>query len=261
MSPAVPPEKDLRTFNGLRRVVAMLRAPDGCPWDRAQTHASLRPYLLEEAAETLEALDSGDPALICEELGDLLFQVLIHVQLAEERGDFKMADVVYGLASKLVRRHPHVFATAVAETPQAVVEQWDDLKRKERGVKSALAGVPAGLPALARAQAIQRRAGKAGFKWETEEQVWEALQEELDELRAAKTPAEQREEAGDALFALVNLIRQLDIDAEDALRQTIHGFSRLFGTVEELAREREIDLHRAELEAKLALWEEAKAAR
>lgn len=263
MSPAVPPEKDLRTFNGLRRVVATLRAPDGCPWDRAQTHASLRPYLMEEAAEALEALDSGDPALVCEELGDLLFQVLIHVQLAEEHGDFKMADVVYGLASKLVRRHPHVFADATAETPDAVIEQWDDLKRKERGERSSLAGIPTGLPALARAQAMLRRATKAGFgfKWETEEQVWENLRSELDDLASASTPEERFTEAGDALFTLVNLIRHYGFDAEDALRVANGVYMRRLSTAEELAREREMNLKEAELEAKMALWEEAKAAR
>jgi NTP pyrophosphatase (non-canonical NTP hydrolase) len=133
MSPASPGDRQLRTFSGLRRVVATLRGPDGCPWDRVQTHESLRPYLTEEAAEVLAALDEGEVQKFCEELGDLLFQVLIHVQLAEERGEFKMSDVIYALASKLVRRHPHVFAAAVADTPDAVVEQWDDLKRRERG--------------------------------------------------------------------------------------------------------------------------------
>jgi tetrapyrrole methylase family protein / MazG family protein len=260
MSPAIPPDKDLRTFNGLRKVVATLRAPDGCPWDRAQTHASLRPYLMEEAAEALEAIDGGDPAHMCEELGDLLFQVLIHVQLAEEHGDFKMTEVIYGLASKLVRRHPHVFAEATAETPDAVIQQWDDLKRKERGERSTLAGIPVGLPALARAQAMLRRASKAGFKWNTDEEAWAKLEEELGELRAAATPDQKLAEAGDALFTLVNVIRQMDVDAEDALRQTLHVFSHRFGALEALARQREIDLREVDLEAKIALWEEAKAA-
>ena len=262
MSPAVPPDKDLRTFNGLRKVVATLRGPDGCPWDRVQTHESLRPYLAEEAAEALEALHDGDPALVCEELGDLLFQILIHVQLAEERGDFKMADVVYGLASKLVRRHPHVFADATAETPDAVIEQWDDLNSKERGERSALSGIPTGLAALARAQAMLRRATKAGlgFKWETEEQVWVNLRAELDELQKAKTPEERAIEAGDALFTLVNVIRHYGIDAEDALRMTNRVYVKRFSAAESLAREREIDLRAAELEEKVALWEEAKAA-
>lgn len=262
MSPAVPPDKDLRTFNGLRKVVATLRAPDGCPWDRAQTHASLRPYLTEEAAEALEAIDGGDSAHMCEELGDLLFQVLIHVQLAEEHGDFKMADVVHGLASKLVRRHPHVFAEATAKTPDAVIEQWDDLKRQERGERSALAGIPQGLPALARSQAMLRRATKAGFgfRWETQEQAWTNLRAELDDLEKAATPEERLIEAGDALFTLVNLIRHYGIDAEDALRVTNGTYAKRFAAAEKLANDREIDLREADLEAKIALWEEAKAA-
>ena len=259
MSPVSQGDRQLRTFSGLRRVVATLRGPEGCPWDRVQTHESLRPYLTEEAAEVLEALDEGDPGKFCEELGDLLFQVLIHVQLAEERGDFKMSDVVYSLASKLVRRHPHVFASSVAETPSAVIEQWDDLKRGERGGGPALAGIPQTLPSLAYAQAIQRRAARAGFAWENELQVWEALEEELEELRQAETPKDKRDELGDALFALASLGRHLDIDAEDALRSASSGFMRLFGTMESMIAERGIDLKQADIDTKLALWEEAKA--
>ena len=150
----MPTKRELRTFSGLRKVIASLRGPGGCPWDRVQTHESLRPFLLEEASETLEALDGGDPAQICEELGDLLLEVLLHVQIAEEGGEFGLADVVYGVGDKLVRRHPHVFADATAETPEAVVEQWEELKREERGERSALSGIPAALPALARAQAF-----------------------------------------------------------------------------------------------------------
>lgn len=259
MSPTSPGDRQLRTFAGLRRVVATLRGPDGCPWDRVQTHESLRPYLTEEAAEVLAALDEGDPQKFCEELGDLLFQVLIHVQLAEERGDFKMSDVIYALASKLVRRHPHVFAAAVADTPGAVIEQWDELKRRERGSGPALAGVPRALPSLAYAQAIQRRAARAGFAWENEQQVWEALEEELEELREAETAEDKRDELGDALFALTNLARHLDIDAEDALRRGSDGFARLFETMEDMIAARGIDLRQADINTKLALWEEAKA--
>ena len=258
MSPISPGEKQLRTFSGLRRVVATLRGPEGCPWDRVQTHESLRPYLTEEAAEVLSALDHGDPALVCEELGDLLFQVLIHVQLAEERGEFKMSDVIYSLASKLVRRHPHVFASAVAETPSAVIEQWEDLKRRERGAGPALGGIPEALPSLAYAQAVQRRAARAGFAWESQEQAWEALEEEFEELRQAATPEEKREELGDALFALANLARHLEIDAEDALRAASHGFARLFAVMESMIAERGIDLKQADIDTKLALWKEAK---
>lgn len=253
-----PTRRQQSTFTGLRRIVSALRGPDGCPWDRVQTHASLRPYLVEETAETLEALDDGDREKLREELGDLLWEVLIHVQLAEEAGDFTMEDVIYGVASKLVRRHPHVFGTADAKTPDAVKAQWDALKRQERDGQSALYGIPPTLPALAYAQAVQRRSGKAGFEFETREQAWEALGEELAELKAAKTPAEQADEIGDALFALANVARFYDTDAEDALRNTVRGFSGIFQRMEEIAVDRGLDLAAADLEEKKALWEEAK---
>ena len=254
----IPTKRELRTFSGLRKVIATLRAPGGCPWDRVQTHESLRPFLLEEASETLEALDGGDPAQLCEELGDLLLEVLLHVQIAEEAGEFALADVVHSVSDKLVRRHPHVFADATAETPEAVVEQWEELKREERGERSALSGIPATLPALARAQAIQRRASRAGFAWENAGQAWEALEEELRELREAATPEEQRDELGDALFALVGLAGWLDVDAEEALRSTCRGFQALFERLEAAVRKSGRDLKQLAIEEKLALWQEAK---
>ena len=255
----IPSQRELRTFTGLRRIVATLRAPGGCPWDRVQTHQTLRPYLIEEAHETLAALDGGDAELLCEELGDLLLEVLLHVQIAEESGEFGLSDVVHSIASKLVRRHPHVFGDAVADTPEAVVEQWDELKRGERGDQSALTGIPTGLPSLAYAQAVQRRASKAGFAFETADQAWEALEEELEEFRAAATTEERAEEIGDALFALANVARWHEIDAEDALRDTSREFTGHFRRMEGLVRERGVDLRHAELKEKLALWEEAKA--
>lgn len=249
----------MKTLKGLRQIVAALRSPDGCPWDRVQTHESLRPFLTEEAAEVLEALDEGDPQKLREELGDLLWEILIHAQLAEESGDFTMEDVIYGVASKLVSRHPHVFGDAVAKTPDAVVQQWDDLKRKERNGQSALYGIPHTLPALAYAQAVQRRSAKAGFAFETREQAWEAFDEEIAELKAAKTPKEQADELGDALFALANLSRFYDADAEDALRNTARGFIGIFRRMEEIVGERGVDLQSTDLNEKKALWEEAKA--
>ncbi len=251
-------EHDLQTFEGLRRVVSTLRGPEGCPWDRVQTHASLRPFLLEEASETLAALDEGDPARLCEELGDLLLEVLLHVQIAEEAGEFSLADVVSGIADKLVRRHPHVFGEAVAETPEAVVEQWERLKRDERAGGSALDGVPPTLPALARAQALQRRAVRAGFAWETVEQAWAALDEELAELKAARTAEERREEAGDVLFAAAELARWLEVDAEEALHSTCRGFQRIFQRMEAELLERGERLEEMGLEEKLSRWESAK---
>ncbi len=254
-------KRDLRTFQGLRRLVSTLRGPEGCPWDRVQTHRSLRPFILEEACEVLEAIDEDDPKRLCEELGDLLLQVVLHTQIAEESRQFRMGDVIASIAEKLVRRHPHVFGDAVAETPEAVVEQWDDLKRRERQGLTALDGIPATLPSLAYAQAIQRRAEKAGFGFQSIHQAWDALEEEINELRAAATPEEQREEVGDLLFAAANLARCLGADAEDSLRSTCHGFASTFRTVERLAAQEGVDLQSASMETKLALWEQAKKRR
>ena len=256
-----PDKRSPVTLAGLRRIIATLRGPNGCPWDRVQTRQSLAPYLIEEAYEALDALDSGNPANVREELGDLLFEVLIQGQLAEEAGEFTLRDVIRGVSEKLVRRHPHVFGDAVADTPEAVVEQWDELKTRERGGESALAGIPRSLPALARAQALQRRAARAGFGFQSEDEAWQALAEELDELREAVTPAQKREELGDAIFALANLARQLDIDAEDALRSTSRGFTGLFDLMEGIVKERGLDLKQTGVEEKLALWEEAKSRR
>jgi tetrapyrrole methylase family protein/MazG family protein len=253
-----PTKREMRTFNGLRKIVAALRGPDGCPWDRVQTHQSLRPFLLEEASEALEALDVDDTDQLCEELGDLLLEVLLHVQIAEDEREFGLPDVVYGISDKLVRRHPHVFADATAETPEAVMEQWDELKRKERSGESALEGIPASLPALAYAQATQRRAAGAGFAWESTEQAWEALEEELDELRKAETPEERREEVGDALFALAGLAQRLDVDAEEATRSTSRGFRKLFERLEAKLRDEDRALGEMTTAEKLALWESVK---
>ena len=253
-----PDKRSMGEFAGLRRLIATLRSDDGCPWDRVQTHDTLRPYLLEEASEVLEAIESADPANLSEELGDLLFQVLIHVQLAEEAGAFTMRDVLRGLSEKLVNRHPHVFGDAVAETPDAVIEQWDDLKSRERGNRAAMDGVPKALPAVAYSQAIQRRAARAGFAFETVDRAWEAVEEELEELRRAGTAEERRAELGDAIFALANLGREMDIDAEEALRSTCRGFIRLFEQMEEIVQARGLDLKQTPIDEKLALWEEAK---
>ncbi len=253
-----PTERQKRTFAGLRKIVATLRGPDGCPWDRAQSHRSLRHHMAEEASEAIDAIDEDNASALKEELGDLLLQILLHTQIAEEARDFRMGDVIESLTEKLVRRHPHVFSDAQAETPDAVVEQWEDIKRSERNGASALTGVPSALPALAQAQTIQRRAGNAGFEWESEQQAWNALDEELAELRSASTPEQRRTEAGDALFALANLARFLNVDGEEALRATTRRFGGLFRAVEGIAAEQSVDLREANLETKLVMWKEAK---
>jgi tetrapyrrole methylase family protein/MazG family protein len=252
-------EAELRTFDGLRRIIAQLRGPDGCPWDRVQTHASLKPYLLEEAYEALAALDENDAEKLCDELGDLLLEILLHVQLAEEAGEFTLEDVVYRIASKLVRRHPHVFGEEQADTPEEVMVRWAELKQEERGDEgSALASMPLAMPALAYAQRLQDRAARVGFRWPDIRQAKGKLEEEIGELAQAGDADEKREEMGDVLFMIVSLARYLELDAEESLRLANRKFVRRFTSMEAIARERGLllaDLPLSELEA---LWEEAK---
>ncbi|MGQ9572139.1 MAG: nucleoside triphosphate pyrophosphohydrolase [Dehalococcoidia bacterium] len=252
-------EGELRTLEGFRAIIARLRGPDGCPWDRAQTHASLKPYLLQEAYEALAALDEGDPQKLCGELGDLLLEVLLHVQLAEEAGEFTLADVLYGIASKIVRRHPHVFGEEQADSPQEVMARWEALKREERGVEgSALEGVAEAMPALARAQVFLDRAATVGFEWPQTAGVVGKLREELDELAQAGDLDHKREELGDVLFLLVNLARYLGVDAEEALREANRKFYQRFTTMEALAREQGRSLADMPLTEQERLWEAAK---
>jgi tetrapyrrole methylase family protein/MazG family protein len=254
-------EEEKAAYEELRRVVARLRAPDGCPWDREQTHTSLRPYVIEEAYEVLAALDSNDtPRRLREELGDLLFQVVLHAQLAEEAGEFSMTDVLQGLGAKLIRRHPHVFGDVRLETSQQVLDQWDELKRSERDDdESALANVPSALPALAYAGTLLRRAEAAGFAWPEREDVLTKLAEELRELSAATSKQEASAELGDLLLNVVNYARHLDLDAEEALREAGHNFRGRFNALETAARERGLDLKRQSRETLMALWQDAKS--
>jgi tetrapyrrole methylase family protein/MazG family protein len=247
-------------YEELREVVARLRAPDGCPWDREQTHASLRPYVIEEAYEVVALLDAGDTTKLPNELGDLLFQILLHTQLAEEAGEFTMAQVFGGLAEKLIRRHPHVFSDIKLETSGQVLAQWDELKRKERPAEeSALTNVPAAMPALSYAQTLLRRAEAAGFAWPRREDVLEKLGEELSELANAPSEEEATDELGDILLNIVNYARYLGIDSEEALRHAGHKFRRRFGAIETLARQRGINMKDESHERLMVLWNEAKA--
>jgi tetrapyrrole methylase family protein/MazG family protein len=253
-------DDETRKYAELRAIVARLRAPDGCPWDREQTHASLRRYLIEETYEAIAALDEGDMPALAAELGDVLFQVLIHSQLAEEAGEFSMSEVMSGLADKLVRRHPHVFGEVQIETAGEVVEQWDELKRAEReATDSALSGVPPALPALAYAQTLLRRAAAAGFAWSDRADVLTKLNEELAELAAAGSREERTAEFGDLLINVANYARYLDIDAEEALRLASHKFRRRFEAVEDAARGAGQELSSMSQAELLALWQRAKA--
>lgn len=246
----------------LVEVMARLRAPDGCPWDQEQTHESLRRYMLEEAYEAVEAIDTGDPALICEELGDVLLQVVFHAQVAQETGTFDFHDVVQGITEKLVRRHPHVFGDVVAETAEDVTRNWAAIKRAEKGgaePESVLGKVSTALPALSRANEVQKRAAKVGFDWDDLAGPVAKVREELDEVLAAQ-PEDQEGELGDLLFAVVNLARMLKVDPEVALTATTAKFIRRFRHIERRAAEMNRKLEEMSLAEMDELWNESKAA-
>jgi len=252
------------SFSTLEAVMARLRGPEGCPWDRAQTHASLRRYLLEECYEVLEALDEQDPDRLREELGDLLLQIVFHARIAQEAGHFDLREVVAGLVEKLYRRHPHVFGKGRADTAEEVQENWQKIKEAEKGgrPRSLLDGVPLELPALARAQKIQERAAAVGFDWPEVSGVWAKVREEEQEVAAAVATGEKRQveaELGDLLFAVVNLARFLGVDAESALRTSTARFARRFGYLEERCRQAGRKPEELSLDELDELWEEAKA--
>jgi MazG family protein len=256
-----------REMEKLLALMARLRGPDGCAWDREQTFESLRPFVLEEAYELVEAIHRGSPSAIREELGDLLLEVVFVNQIAEEQTLFTMEEVIRQIHDKLVRRHPHVFADEEAKSAGAALERWEDVKAREKSAEggtagSLLGGVPRALPALARAQKISTRAGRAGFDWPSPREVRAKLEEELDELDdavASGSSSSIAEEIGDVLFAMVNLSRQLGVDAELSLADAIEKFTTRFRFLEgSLASEgRSVtDATAGELDA---LWEEAKS--
>lgn len=250
-------------FEGLVRVIAALRAPDGCPWDREQTHQSLKPHLLEETYETLEAIDSGNPTELREELGDLLLQVLMHSQIARESGTFDIDQVVQHLIEKLIARHPHVFGDAHAETAAQVLKNWDAAKRQQKGRGSVLDGVPRTMPALARAQQISKRAARVGFEWDSIYDVLDKLREEENELRQAIESGETERiasELGDLLFTMVNIARHAQIDAEQCLRQMVDRFTVRFQWMEAEAARRNRPLESLTPDEWEALWQQAKQA-
>ncbi|MEI6349937.1 MAG: nucleoside triphosphate pyrophosphohydrolase [Verrucomicrobiota bacterium] len=255
------------SINELRSIVARLRAPDGCPWDREQTHASLRGGLLEEAHEVVEAIEENDDAHLREELGDLLLQVVMHSQMASETGRFDFDEVAREISEKLIRRHPHVFGdTQVADT-SGVLKQWDAIKREEKGNRhvSLLDGVSTSLPALIRAEKIAKRAARVGFDWEHPAQVIEKIREELAETEEvlAQTGAEQQdrieEELGDLLFAVANLARKVKVEPEVALRRATGKFIKRFQGIEAVLRERGRAAEECTLEELDAIWNEIKA--
>jgi tetrapyrrole methylase family protein/MazG family protein len=246
------------SFAALVDIIARLRGPGGCPWDREQSHVSLKPSLLEECYEVLEAIDLGDGGKLSEELGDLLMHILLQAQIADEEGHFSIGDVVQGISTKLIHRHPHVFGDTRVSSSQDVASRWESLKQEERGTSSVLAGLPRGMPALARSQALQRRAAGVGFDWKEIGDVIAKLGEEVRELQECADRAERVREFGDLLFSLVNAGRWLDVDSEEALRLANERFCQRFSHMEEDCRQRGLVLSSLTLEEMDELWEDAK---
>jgi tetrapyrrole methylase family protein / MazG family protein len=247
---------DLSKFDTLVKIIAQLRAPDGCPWDKEQTHKSLRNNLLSETYETLEALDKAEAAELCEELGDLLLQIMLHAQIAKDDKEFEIGDVIKGINAKLIRRHPHVFGDAKVKTAEEVMGKWEAIKREEG--KYILAGVPKAMPALAYALEVSKRAVRVGFEWPDLQGVIDKIQEEIGEIKGAKTKEEKSDEIGDLLFTLVNYARWEGVDAETALREANEKFYKRFTKVEELAKERGKELQKLTAKEWDDLWEEVK---
>lgn len=254
----------MEEFDRLVEVMAQLRGPDGCPWDREQTHQTLKPYLLEECYEALEAVDARDDEKLCGELGDVLLQVVFHAQLAAERHRFNIRDVCNRIVEKLLYRHPHVFGDVEVSDSEQVLRNWEQLKRREREApaqESALDGVPSVLPALKQATALQKKASRVGFDWDDVSGPVRKLHEELDEFSEARDDEDREamtQELGDVLFALVNVARLLGIDSEDALRMASARFTQRFRYVEAKAAEAGRNLQEMSLQEMDKLWEEAK---
>ena len=248
-----------KNLEELIAVIAKLRAPDGCPWDREQTHSSLRPNMIEEAYEAIDAIDDNDMAHLREELGDVLLQVVLHSQIASENGDFTIEDVAKELKEKLIHRHPHVFGSAKIDTADDVKDAWDKLKAEEKTErKSAMDGISRCQAALISAQKISKKAVKTGFEWPSEESLYECIMSEFDEFKQAKTEGDKvhmEEEFGDILFATVNLARWNKIDAEQDLLKANKKFEMRFRKMEELAQK---PLNEYSFEEFDALWRQAK---
>lgn len=257
--------KENYSFEDLLKIMEVLRGPEGCPWDREQTHESIRKDFIEETYEVIEAINKKDKTLLCEELGDVLLQVAFHVQIEKEDGSFGIEEVTDGVCKKLIERHPHVFGEVKVNSTGEVLDNWDTIKRKSKGQKtqgSAMEKIPKELPALMRAQKIQSKAKKAGFDWDDISGAYEALGKEIEELKdAQKTGDESKitDELGDVLFSVVNISRFLGVDSEEALTKSNNKFIERYLIVERLAKEREIDMPSSSIEELDKLWDEAKA--
>jgi tetrapyrrole methylase family protein/MazG family protein len=253
----------MEQFKRLLEIMATLRGPDGCPWDKAQTHESLNPYLIEEAYEVIDAIDTDDPDKLAEELGDLLLHIVFHAQIASEQGKFDIEQISRKISDKLIQRHPHVFAEKTDLTPSEVLDRWEVIKQKANSDQSILEGVPRNLPALLKAYRIQEKVGRVGFDWQKPAEVMAKIKEEVAEFEKAfaqKDTGSMHDELGDLMFSLVNLSRHLGLRAEEALDDTNKKFIERFRFIESKLREQgktPADSTLAEMDA---LWEESKKA-
>ncbi|MGC8868118.1 MAG: nucleoside triphosphate pyrophosphohydrolase [Sulfurihydrogenibium sp.] len=246
--------KEGENFQKLVDLVAKLRVE--CPWDREQTNQSIKKNLIEEAYELLEAIEENDNEKMIEELGDLLLQVVFHSQIKKDEGSFDINTVIEKLIEKLIRRHPHVFRNSNVKTQEEVLKQWDEIKRKEK--ESIFDGIPKRMPALMRAVKVQNRAAKVGFEWENIDQVWKKVEEELNELKEAKTQQEKVHELGDLLIAVTNLARFMKVDPEEALHLSVDRMIKRFSYIEKKAKEMGKSLEEMSLSEMDNLWNEAK---
>ena len=253
-----------KAFQKLVELMEALRGPEGCPWDRKQTPESLKPFLVEECYEVIDALDEGKPDKIKEELGDLLFQILFHARIAEEDGQFSMQDVITSIHEKMTRRHPHVFGDEKLSTDKEVLANWEEIKKKEKGHedrKSILEGVPKELPSLLRAHRLQERAARVGFDWNHLNEALPKLDEEIAEFKESlreENAGKIEEELGDLFFTLVNISRFLGVNPDEALRKTISKFIHRFRSIEEHAEQTGRSLNDMTLQEMEALWQQAK---
>lgn len=256
--------KDKYSFGDLVEIMAALRAPGGCPWDIEQTHESIKKSFIEETYEVIEAINKKDSELLCEELGDVMLQVVFHAQIEKENQGFGIDEVCDGICKKLIERHPHVFGEVKVSSTEDVLNNWDDIKRKSKKQKTqgeAMKKVPLELPALMRAEKIQQKAKKAGFDWNSIEGAYEALESEIKELKEAQSKSNKDEiqnELGDVLFSVVNVARFLGVDPEEALTASSNKFLERYLIVEKLAEERAIDMKTTPIDLLDKLWDEAK---
>ena len=256
--------KDKYDISDLIEIVKVLRAPGGCPWDREQTHESIKKNFIEETYEVIEAINKKSPAMLKEELGDILLQVALHAEMERELGNFEFNDIANDIVKKLIIRHPHVFGDVSAQTEEEALSSWDNAKAQSKGIKNqseSMLSVPRELPALMRAQKIQHKAAKAGFDWDNADGAFDKLDEEINELKIAVAHGDKSEiedEFGDVLFSCVNISRFLKVDSEEALTAATDKFLERYIEVENLAKENGVDMKEASIEELDAMWDKAK---